>query len=391
MVAPDLGRKVSFIIFGSTGLGWVFSQERFIKGIAPFISFGKLRGSYGTVGNDQIGDYIFMNLYGPVSVGVPYQATQGLSTNAIPNPYLQWEETRKLQVGIDLGFLKDRISLTADYVNNRSSNCYCHDGLPSITGFATINANFSGTIQNTAWEFSLNTVNVKGKEFQWKTSVTFTSPKNELIQYPPNASGLGNIYFIGQPIGITSVFKFLGVNPATGVYQFADSHGNPTSNPSYGIDNTVKINASFPTYYGGFGNSFSFKGLTLDLFFHFVKQIKPNAYLGLGNVPGFTKSNQPSFVLDRWKQPGNVTNIQRYNSDNSLYDQYSYAISSDISYSDASFIRLKNLALSYQFTGKWLQKASLQNARLYLQGQNLLTISGYKGMDPETVLRVCHH
>jgi hypothetical protein len=179
----------------------------------------------------------------------------------------------------------------------------------------------------------------------------------------------------------------MGVNDTTGIYQFADSKGAPTYNPSFGTDNTVIINTA-PKFYGGFENSMSYKGLQLDIFFQFVRQVAHNYFFG--NLPGYFSSagnygNQPTSVLGRWQKPGDISSIQKYNSDLSIYSQYQDTRNySDAAYSDASYIRLKNMSLSWQLPESWKKKTKLQNARIYVQAQNLLTITHFIGMDPET-------
>src|SRR5207244_2033054 len=143
--------------FWSAGGAWIFSEEDLIKNSLSFLSHGKLRASYGTTGNDQIGEYQYLSLYNPTTFGVPYQGANGLAPNGLPNPFLQWEETRKLQFGLDLGFLKDRILFNSGYFLNRSSNQLLGYALPYVTGFGSINSNFPATVENSGWEFSLNT------------------------------------------------------------------------------------------------------------------------------------------------------------------------------------------------------------------------------------------
>jgi TonB-linked SusC/RagA family outer membrane protein len=376
------GSQNQFHNFGSVGGAWIFSQERFIKNNLPIFSFGKLRGSYGSTGSDQIGDYQYLNLYSPTSVGIPYQNTSGLTVNGLPNPYLQWELTKKLQVGLDLGFLKDKVLLAVNYVLNRSSNQLLSYALPNFTGFGGVLQNFPATVQNTDLEFALNITIIKTKNFNWSTSINLTIPQNKLVAFPNLATSTYSYLVIGKPITIQRTYHFLGVDPGTGVYQFADSHGKPTSSPNYITDRNVFIN-TLPTFYGGIQNSFTYKGFELDFLFQFVKQIGVNYYFG--NMPGTAFANQPVSVLNSWQKPGDVVPIQRYNADFSLYSPFSNATSSDAGYSDASYIRLKNLSLSWQLPDKWKQKVHLQNCSIYVHGQNLLTFTNYKGLDPETL------
>jgi len=382
------GPANEFHNFESAGLGWIFSKESFIQTSLPWLSFGKLRASYGTTGNDQIGNYTYLNQYNPVYTVVPYQGVQGLSPANLNNPYLEWEVTKKAEAGLELGFLKDRILLTTNYYQNRSSNELLSYNLPAITGFTGITENFPATIQNSGWEFTLKTANIKSKDFSWSTNINLSLPQNKLIAFPNLASSsYASSLVIGQPVNVEHEFKFLGVNAQTGEYQFAGANG-PTSNPSYTTDLTTLINPN-PTLFGGFQNSFRYKGLTLDVLFNFVKQIGLNSE-AFGLFPGYFNGiydygNQPLTVENAWTKSGDITNVQRYSTGFNYYTPYEDVIRSNAAYSDASYIRLKNLSLSLQLPQDWKDKMHLQNARLFVQGQNLLTFTHYKGMDPETL------
>jgi TonB-dependent starch-binding outer membrane protein SusC len=382
------GSKNQFHNFASIGGAWIFTSERFIKNNLSFLSFGKMRGSYGTTGNDQIGDYRYLNLYTPINAGVPYQNTSAIEVTALPNPYLQWEKTKKLQFGLDLGFVKDRILLTVNYVRNTSSNQLLSYALPVMTGFPGIISNFPATIQNTAWELSLNVTNIKANHFNWSTNFNLTVPENKLISFPDLAtSTYASLLVIGEPITVTKAYHFLGVDQLNGVFQFSDSHGNPTTTPNNLTDKTVLIN-TLPKFYGGFQNNLKYKGLQLDFLFQFVKQIGSNYLYNYANVPGqFVRgyNNEPVTVLNRWQKAGDVSSIQKVSQNFSLSGSADNFRFSDAVYSDASYIRLKNLSLSWQLPDKWLRMAHLQSSRIYIQGQNLLTITDYQGMDPENM------
>lgn len=386
------GSENLFHNFWSVAGAWLFSNEGFIKKHLSFLSFGKLRVSYGTTGNDQIGDYAFMTLYNTRTRNTPYQGATGLAPTRLPNPYLQWEETRKLQVGLDLGFLTDRVLLYANYYRNRSSNQLQNYALPLITGFDGIAQNFPATVQNSGWEFTLNTINLQSNRVSWTAAINFTVPKNKLVDYRDLAtSTVSNNYIIGQPVTIVKLYQFAGVNPATGLYQYFDKDGKITSSPDFSTDRTEFINTA-PVFYGGFQNSFSYKGFNLDVLFQFVRQSAYNYFLGdqpgrfLSDANGTRWANQPVYVQNRWQQQGDISTVQKYGTIYPLQALISYfsASSSALSYTNASYIRLKNLALSWQLPAHWRRSIGLQNARVYLQGQNLLTITNYQGLDPET-------
>jgi TonB-linked SusC/RagA family outer membrane protein len=383
------GNNNKFHNFWSVGAGWIFTNERFLS-IPNILSFGKLKGNFGTTGNDQIGDYQYLTLYNPVSYTFPYQGTSGLTPLGLPNPYLQWEETKKLTVGIELGFVRDRIFFSATYNRNRSSNQLVNYALPRITGSSAIIENFPATIQNKDFEFVLNSENIKQKNISWNTNFNLTIPRNKLVAFPNlSTSSYSQNYIIGQPITIQKLFHYIGVDPSTGLYVVADNKGNPTNSPNFLTDRTVIISQSAKVY-GGLQNTVQYKNIELSFLFQFIKQVGPSPRLGFGFSPGKYYSyaaigNQPSSVLNNpWQSAGDVASTQKFTTSSSQVDNaLSTTFSSDASYEDASFVRLKNLSLSWQLPSQWIHKARLESLRLYLLGQNILTITKYKGLDPE--------
>ncbi len=376
------GDKNKFHSFWSVGTAWIFSSENFIQRTLPVLSFGKLRGSYGTTGSDQIGDYSFYDLYS--AVRYPYQGVTPLIPSGFFNPYLAWEETKKIEGGLDLGFFKDMILLNASFYYNRSSNQLLPYILPSVTGFSSIQDNFPATVQNSGWEFSLNTTIVKSKNFNWTSSMNLTIPRNKLISFPDlSISPYQYSKVIGQPIDITKVFHFIGINDTSGVYQFSNNKGMPTTNPDFLADATIIIKKS-PQFYGGIGNSFNYKAFQFEVFFQFTKQTGRNSIFQ-STPPGVFGFNVNRQLLNRWQNPGDKLPFQKFTqsyisaANNAIY----YLVQSDYGYTDASFIRFKNLSIAYQLPTRVIKKIRLSNCRIYAHGQNLLTITKHKGLDPE--------
>jgi TonB-linked SusC/RagA family outer membrane protein len=272
------GPDKQFANFGAAGIGWVFSKENFVQKNFSFLSYGKIRGSYGTTGSDQVGDYRFMNLYNYVSYNLLYQNSLSLRLNGLFNPDLAWEETKKLEAAVELGFLQDNILLNASYYRNKCSNQLISSSLPETTGAGSIPANLDATMQNSGWEFSLNTTNFRGKDFRWTSSINLTIPKNELVSLSPKAITVDK-RLVGHPLSTGFVYSFAGVDPATGIYQFYDGKGGLTFRPDTCIDATTKrLYSQKPLYtgvkyYGGFQNSFFWKNFQLDILFQFEKQV----------------------------------------------------------------------------------------------------------------------
>lgn len=366
-----------FANFGAIGAAWLFGRENLIQENCPWISFAKLRGSYGSTGSDQIGDYQFMDTY--ISSGNSYQGIVGLEPARLYNPNFSWETNKKLETALELGFLQDRIFITTAYYRNKSSNQLVGIPLPGTTGFSSIQSNLEATVENTGWEWEVRTLNVQNKEFKWSTALNLSLTKNKLLAFPNLAgSTYASQYVIGEPLDIHLVYHFTGIDPQTGIYQFEDYNGDGALTSLE--DRQRKVNTN-PDYFGGLNNSLSYKNWQLDFLFQFVKQLGFN-YNGSGVVPG-AGNNQPVSNLDSW-QPGETDGVQKYTAgfnDEAVNAYYSYYTYSDAAFSDASFIRLKNLSIAYTLPQTWMKEA---NCRLYLQGQNLFTITNFNGADPET-------
>lgn len=375
------GDSKRFGNFGAVGLGWIFSNEPFVKDGFTWLSIGKLRASYGLTGNDQISDYQFLSTY--MTNSSTYAGITGLYPSRIANPYYGWEVVKKLQFGLDLGFLKERILVSGVYYRNRDGNQLVGYPLPLVTGFSSVIANFPALVQNSGAEITLSTINIKTSNFSWSTSLNLTVPTNKLISFPNiQNTSYANTYKVGQSLYGKFLLSYSGVNPRNGVYSFYSAkYKTDTTHPSYPADE-VYSKPITQSYYGGLSNKFTYKGFQLDVFLQFVKQLGDNYVVSFA-APGTSGKNEPVAVLSRWQQPGDITNIGRF-STISAANPYGYLGQSNYILSDASFIRLKNVALSYQLPAFWVKRARLQNVRIYFQAQNLLTFTKYAGMDPET-------
>ncbi len=372
------GPGKQFANFGAAGAAWVFSKEKWIRDRLNFLSFGKLRASYGTSGNDQVADYTFFDRYN--STRYPYGGSQGLYPVSLYNPDLAWEVNKKLEVGLELGFLNDRINFSASWYRNRSSNQLLGYPLSAVTGFTSITENLPAIVQNTGVELSINATLLRGADFKWTASANLTIPRNTLVAYPGLAnSSYRNTFIIGKPITIQRVYKFAGVDPQTGLYQVQGADGKLTSNPIAITDAIATVNTA-PSLYGGLQNTLTYGHFSLDFLFQYVRQ---TGLYFLYNDPGMFSMYEPATVLHRWQQPGDKAPIQRYSQDGSAEIALGAAALSDQLYRNASYVRLKNLALSYTLPNAWQHRLGLHNARVYLQGQNLLTFTPYKGYDPE--------
>ncbi|MEP6930770.1 MAG: SusC/RagA family TonB-linked outer membrane protein, partial [Flavobacterium sp.] len=368
------GPGKQFANFGAAGLAWLFSNEAFLHENS-WLSFGKIRGSYGTTGNDQIGDYQYFNTY--ATTGIIYNGTSGLAPTRLYNADFGWETNKKLEAALELGFLKDRIFTTLEWYQNRSSNQLVGLPLPGTTGFQTMQYNLDAQVQNRGLELTLRTVNFNSGAFNWTTIINLTFSKNKLLRFPGlESSSYYQQYRIGQPLNIQLLYNYKGVDPQTGIYTFEDL--NKDGVITFPDDRQISANLN-PKYYGGIQNRLSYKGITLDFLFQFVNQKNRTYPMG----PAGMMSNQQQRMTQSWVNPGDTApyqiNTTGYNNDAMTAD-YMYN-QSTATITDASFIRLKNIALSYDLP----LHLNDTNCRLMIQGQNLLTFTKYKDGDPEFI------
>jgi len=366
------GSGNQFANFGAIGAAWLFSNESFLKNNS-WLSFGKIRASYGTTGNDQIGDYQFLNTYS--ITGVSYNGIIGLQPSRLYNADFGWETNKKLEAAIELGFLQDRIFTTLALYQNRSSNQLVGIPLPGTTGFTSLQSNLDATVQNTGLELTLRTLNFSTKNFSWTTNFNLTFSKNKLLDFPGlESSTYSQKYRIGQPLNIDLLYKYKGINSTTGVYEFEDL--NNDGRISFPEDRQLTADLN-PKYYGGFQNQLGFKNWKLDFLFQFVNQ--KNRTYGMGFSGQM--SNENSRAVNSWQQTGDTGPYQTYTTgENSVaVTAYNLHSESDASVVDASYVRLKNIALSYDLPLRLKET----NCKLMLQAQNLLTFTNYKDGDPE--------
>ncbi|MEQ1586213.1 MAG: SusC/RagA family TonB-linked outer membrane protein, partial [Cyclobacteriaceae bacterium] len=370
-----------FANFGAIGAAWIFTQLPAFTNTLSFLSYGKLRASAGITGNDQLGNYQFLDTYS--SSAGPYQGTIGLQPDRLSNPDFAWETNEKIEAGLELGFWENRILSSVSFYQNRSSNQLVGYPLPATTGFTSIQGNFPATVQNKGLEIELTTLNIEQADFSWSTAINFTRPRNELIDFPnlQNFPAYANTYVVGQPLNIRKLYNNTGIDPISGLYSFEDVN----QDGFYTISDKKIIRFLGQDYYGGLQNNLQYKGITLDFLFQFVKQTG-YSYLQTFNAPPGTMTNFPTFITTEHWTPGDDATIQRYSVSTQGAAANALYINSQYYEADASFIRLKNISLSYSLPAKWLQKIRMQSIRTYLQGQNLATFTRYKGLDPETQL-----
>jgi hypothetical protein len=255
-----------------------------------------------------------------------------------------------------------------------------------------VTENWSALVENKGFEFMVSSTNIKTASVSWTTSFNLTIPKNRLLSFPGiESSSYATTYIVGKPLSELHKFRFAGVNDTTGLFQFFTAGGKitytPTNVGASSYNDIESIGDLDPKFYGGISNTMSYKGFYLDVFFEFKKQMGANYLAQVYNyaIPGF-QYNQPAALLSRWQKPGDHSSIQKFTT--TYGDAYTaaaqYFSQSDAVYSDASYIRCKSVSIGYNLPAKFLHKLKLNSCRMYVQGQNLFTITDYLGNDPET-------
>lgn len=373
------GPGKQFANFGAVGLGWILTQEKAVQAALPFLSFGKLRASYGTSGNDQIGDYQYLDTWTTTQYG--YGNNVGLAPTRLFNAGYSWELNTKLDIGLESGFWNNQVAVTVDWYRNRSKNQLIPFAMPSQTGFTSIIKNFPGIIENRGLETTVSSTPVQTSRIRWKVDVNLTVATNKLVSFPGlESSPFVNTYRLGKPVNAHIGYSYTGIDPQKGVYQFDDINKDGRLNTQdYDYNGTTD-----PAYYGGLQNSLEIKNWTLQWLFQFIRQkgITPvwGGFQQVGN-----RTNQPVLVLDRWSQPYDAARYQKYTQTfgSPATGAALLMFQSSGALTDASFVRLKTASLSYDLPTPALKKMHLQKLQLYALAQNLLTFTPYQGADPE--------
>ncbi|PWV55500.1 SusC/RagA family TonB-linked outer membrane protein [Chitinophaga sp. S165] len=390
------GPNSQFGNFWSFGAGYIFTQEEYVKRTLPLLSFGKFRVSYGTSGNDGISDYQYIELYQPQS-GNSYQNTTPLISLGTINSDYHWETIKKLEVGLELGALENRILFTAAYWRTRASDQLGRFPLPATAGADAIVKNQDARIQNMGWDFILNTKILNKPYASWTIGANFGIQNNKLLARPEgvyNGYGFNRFVTVGEPFtGFVIAYRSKGVNTANGLYQFETRDKNISTDVDNFFVDALKIKTIPMTM--GINNSLTFKGLNFSFFLQLTKQMGKNylfdpAFTSFN--PGSFSSMEPEFgnlpmeYMESWKNPGDISALQKLtsrNTANPLRNLLNRARSSDLAWVDASFIRLRNVSLSYNFPNERIKKYHLATFSVFIQGQNLITLTNYKGLDPE--------
>ncbi len=362
---------------------WRISQEDFFD--VDFIDDLRLRAGYGITGNSAIGNFAARGLFG---TGGLYQGLGGLRYAQLANANLGWEEAREINIGLDFELFAGRLTGAVDVYRKDNDQLLFARPLPTDSGFSSITENI-GKVRNEGIEFELRSVNVSRGGFLWSSRFNIAFIDNEILELPDgvdiDADDVWEALKIGKPIGLLQVPRWAGVNPADGRPMWYDADGNITYFPNQERD-AIEYKDGVANVIGGFGNTLTYRGISLDAFFEF--SFGQWAFSGTDfyftRTPDFLM-NMHEEVLDRWREPGDMTHYPRAILAGTDYPEtanYRVQAGTHAVY-NASYIRLKNISLGYSLPSRWLAGTGISNVQIFASGINLLTWTAWPWYDPE--------
>ena len=392
------GKNNRWGTFPSVSLAWRMSQEEWF----PKDNFGvndlKVRLGYGVTGNQEIGNYAFVATYNTGTYPFGTNNSTALVSSTLSNPNIHWEEVRQTNFGIDLGLFNSRINLSLDAYIKNTNDMLVKASIPITSGFEDTTTTYTnaGKVRNKGGEMTLRTINLQGP-LSWETSVTATCNKNEILdlnsETPMYINQIGNSYVTmlkaGYPINVFYGYVTDGifqnqkevdmhatqVGAAPGDIRFKDLNNDGVINDE---DRTVLGNPN-PNWFFSMSNNLSYRGFELSVFLQGVAGNKIYNANNIDNEGMSAAYNQTTAVLNRWTGEGTSYSMPRAvwgdpNQNSRVSNRF---------VENGSYLRLKNITLSYSFPKKWMQKIQIENARLSFSCENVATLTGYSGFDPE--------
>ncbi len=362
---------------------WNVDREKFMSNVKAISSL-KFRGSYGTTGNDQIGNFDGLGLFGG---GGLYNGNAGINYSQLANPNLRWEETSIANLGLDLGILRDRVTLTLEVYDKQTKDVLLDLPLQSTTGFGSIAFNV-GKVQNKGVEVTLNADIIRAENpggLNWNVSFNFAKNIQKVLElFGGNQILPGNVGIrVGEPVNVLFTQKYAGVNPATGRAMWYDSLGNLTY-LALPKDRVLLGPTVLAPYFGGLTTEWTYKGFSFDATFNYEygRWSSDGQVNFLREATGRINLHRDIYA-NRWTTPGQLTSIARMNLITEA--KSSGSASGNRNIFKADYIRLRNVTASYDLPSSVLSKMKIASARFYLQGTNLWTYSDWFSYDIEFV------
>lgn len=372
--------------FWAVSGSWRMINEEFMESTKSWLSDLKVRASYGVNGNLP---YNLYGYFGTYSTSNSYNGLPAIVENSIANPDLSWEKNYATNIGFDIGFIS-RINITLDIYKRHTKDLLMSRAVNTISGFGTIIDNV-GEMENRGFEIELQSTNIDKRHFYWTTSLNLGHNRNKIIKLSDVPEYEDGRYIRREGCSYGSLFlrEYAGVDPQTGLPQYylntEDANGNIsreiTDNPSLAVKTIV--GDIYPWLSGGLVNTLQYRQFSLS--FNFTYSLGGHSYdnvMFATQDDGYAATGNKSIVLrERWKQPGDITDIPRY-----VYgQQYGGWYNSSRGVHSTDHLRLKNLTFSYSLPHKVLENIHMRSAKIYFSGTNLLTWAKYKQYDPEII------
>lgn len=404
--ASQLGTNVKYGTFWGVSAGWEIAEEKFWESLSNVFSSLKLRGSYGKVGNiSGLGQYASLATF---NSGL-YGGSGTMVFNQAGNPNLTWETSTKMDIGINYGFLNNRITGEITYYHNDIDGLILYVPTPPSAGMPSTIPTNVGSMYNKGFEFMISADVVQGKNFTWTSTLNLNYNKNEITSLAPDIDNLysssatsletANNTVVGKPIGMLFVTRTAGVDPQTGrrifinkdgrevyfqhvapagQYRFSYADGSPA--PSVSNADAEIYKPTLPKLIGGFENTFRFKDFGLNALFtyQFGNYIYYGTYAGLKDQRFW---NNTVDVLDAWSKPGDISETPKPYFGDNISNGSAFPL--DVNVFKGDFVKLRSLTLSYYFPKNLFGDGPFRSARFYVSGNNLLILTKYPGPDPE--------
>ncbi|KAA2243868.1 TonB-dependent receptor [Chitinophaga agrisoli] len=374
--SSKFGANKQWGYFPSLGIAWRVKEERFLQDI-DVISDLKFRANAGVTGNQNgIGNFASRGLWG---AGANYLDNPGTTPQQLANPELGWESTRQINLGIDLGLLKDRIAIEFNWYHKYTTDLLLNLPLPVSTGFSTIASN-AGEISNRGIELGINTTNISRRDLVWQTNfnIAWNANKIEKLEIPIDASYSVERMAQGYAMHTFFLYKQLYVDPQTGnaVYEDTNKDGNITA-----ADRQM-LGQATPKFFGGLNNTVTWKGIELSIFFNFQYGNKVYNSNRFFHESGGTRDDRRAInknQLSRWQKPGDITDVPRVTTLGTNYTLNPITRFLE----DGSFVRLSSLTLGYTLPRQLAGRIHASAVRVYFSSSNLWLLKHYQGPDPE--------
>ncbi|WP_026704148.1 SusC/RagA family TonB-linked outer membrane protein [Flavobacterium soli] len=380
-------RDVRWGTFYSAGGGWIISKESFLENNET-LSYLKLRGSYGELGNADLGTVLFpyQSLFSAAIGG--NEGNPGVLLDGVADINLKWEKTAQISAGLDFGLFNDRITGSIDYYKKNSIDLILDKPLAPSLGVSTITTNI-GEVENSGFELMLNSTNIQTEDFTWKTSINISKNSNEIIKLATEDPVIRGIqqWEVGKSLYEFFIPEWAGVDPADGAAMWfrdvEDAEGNVIGRETTKLyDQATRgyHGSSLPDFEGGFTSNMRYKNFDLNLIFNFSVggQILDTDYSSLMNGFSSPGGNAHPDNLDRWQNPGDITNVPRLvignNNDAATSTRFLF---------DNDYLRLKSLTLGYNLPSDMVKSIGFSNVRFFVQADNVVTFQSHKGIDPE--------